>query len=99
MKVENNPISPLTSTKTEEMHSIDKKGRATDVNGVKGDRDKVELSGNARLLAKAAAVLEQTSEIPDEKIESLKRQIDDGTYQIPIENLAGTIMKRFFQGK
>ncbi|MCB9134638.1 MAG: flagellar biosynthesis anti-sigma factor FlgM [Anaerolineales bacterium] len=59
--------------------------------------DHAALSEEARLLSRARQVLEETSDVREEKVTALRQQVQDGTYQVPLEKLANLLVKRLSQ--
>jgi flagellar biosynthesis anti-sigma factor FlgM len=59
------------------------------------ERDEAELSDLARVMGKIHPYLEENPEIRTELIEELKTKIEDGSYNIPIEE----IVNRMISGK
>lgn len=100
MKIENNNnLSPLSTNKADDLRSVDRKYHSADVSSVGGSKDRVEFSDRGRLLAKAASALDQTPDAKNERVEALRQQIDQGTYTVPIEDLAKAMIKRLFVPK
>jgi negative regulator of flagellin synthesis FlgM len=54
--------------------------------------DKVDLSSTSRDVQKMKEILEQTPPMRMEMIESLKRQIDEGTYQVDARDIADKML-------
>ncbi|MBI4793363.1 MAG: flagellar biosynthesis anti-sigma factor FlgM [Deltaproteobacteria bacterium] len=54
--------------------------------------DKVDLSSTSRDVQKMKEILEQTPPMRMEMIESLKKQIDEGTYRIDARDIADKMM-------
>lgn len=50
--------------------------------------DKVELSSDAELVSAAQQAIANTPDIREEKVEALRRQIADGSYKVPAEQVA-----------
>lgn len=95
MKVSNKDTVDLQSTgrssraKRAEAAAIEAKAKDTsDVNAARGDSSKVELSSDAKVLAKGIDAA-KSAEISDkEKIASIKQRIKDGTYNPDLGEVA-----------
>jgi len=88
MKIENSGIQNVSPKKTDGIRSTDKKKASVDARPSILGKDHAEVTENARLLAKARASLENSSESEDARLNDLKQQIQDGSYQVPFEELA-----------
>ena len=55
--------------------------------------DQVRLSGRAKELAELKQVIQQMPEIRTEKVEALKKSIQDGTYTMDSFKIAGKILE------
>jgi negative regulator of flagellin synthesis FlgM len=73
-----------------------KKNRKTEVgpegSGLSGS-DKVDLSSSSRDVQKMKEILDQTPLMRMEMIESLKKQIDEGTYRVDARDIADKMME------
>ncbi|MBI5557530.1 MAG: flagellar biosynthesis anti-sigma factor FlgM [Deltaproteobacteria bacterium] len=73
-----------------------KKNRKTEVGlegpGLSGS-DKVDLSSSSRDVQKMKEILDQTPLMRMEMIESLKKQIDEGTYRVDARDIADKMME------
>ena len=96
MKIENNGMTPITPKRTEASQGVDRKDTKGEVSAASGNKDRAELSENARLLAKARASLEELSEVERERVERLREQIESGTYTVPVEDLAKRLVSRLY---
>jgi len=54
--------------------------------------DSVEISERARELARAKQAVEAAADIRTDKVAALKKQIADGTYNVPAEALADKLL-------
>ena len=61
--------------------------RSTSVGG-----DRVELSSGSREVMKMQEILQETPEIRQDKVDDLKRQIEEGTYQVDSHKVADKMM-------
>jgi flagellar biosynthesis anti-sigma factor FlgM len=93
MKVQNNPINPLVPQKPEGPHPVNKGNRADEVSGATGT-DRAELSEQAKLLSKASQTLNETPEVRSNLVNDIKYQVDSGTYEIPLAELARRLFKK-----
>ena len=56
--------------------------------------DHAALSEQARLLSKARQALEETPDTRADKVATLRQQVQDGTYQVPLEKLASLLVQQ-----
>lgn len=54
--------------------------------------DKVELSADAELISAAQQVIAGTPEIREDKVEALRKQIADGSYSVPAQEVADKML-------
>jgi flagellar biosynthesis anti-sigma factor FlgM len=95
--VDNNGISPLTPKKAESAYRADRKQASS--NAVSGgeQRDKAEVSENARVLASARAAMDKTSQVENEqRLAEIRKQISNGDYKIQVEAIARRLMTGVF---
>ncbi len=59
--------------------------------GIPGD--KVEISSQSRDLKKIHDILEQSPDIRSEKVEALKKAVEEGRYRIKAEDIAAKMVK------
>ncbi len=99
MKIDNNGTAPISPKRTEGVNATGKKypvpGSPTSISG----KDRAEVTGSARMLAKARAALENaglesSDEVENDRIEMLRQQVQNGNYQIPVEDLARRLIAR-----
>jgi flagellar biosynthesis anti-sigma factor FlgM len=91
MKIENNPTSKISQSITESVSSIEKaqQQKSTSAPAARTtEKDHAILSDQAQLLSKALAKMEGTPEVRMEKVESLRKEILDGQYQVNYDELA-----------
>jgi flagellar biosynthesis anti-sigma factor FlgM len=96
MKIENNGIPPLTAKPTEAANLVDKKEDLKDVDSVRSGQDTMEMSENARLLAKARAALGNVEDTDSERLALIKRQIESGDYTVQVSDLARKLVAKFY---
>jgi flagellar biosynthesis anti-sigma factor FlgM len=90
MKIEHNKISQLNRLISE---TIDKK-RFQNTQGyqnIKGELDGTSISKEGQFLAKVMQKLQSSPDIRADKIEEIRQQIVDGTYEYNFEELARKI--------
>jgi flagellar biosynthesis anti-sigma factor FlgM len=97
--IENNPISSYSTKPAEQLQSAEMKAHTTSSQSVEKDHDKVELSNEAKLLSKASSALDNSSEVRNEKVEEITKQVQDGIYQVPVNKLADAILERLYSNK
>ena len=96
MKIENTNLSPLSSKPTESAKRVEKKDSLKDVRSARAGQDKVEMSEDARLLAKARAALGSAEKVNEEKIVALRGQIQSGDYTVQVHELARKLAAKFY---
>ena len=62
-------------------------------NTAKADGDSVKLSQQARLLMEASREAQSAPDVRQDKVEALRRQIADGTYQVDSRLLAENLIR------
>jgi flagellar biosynthesis anti-sigma factor FlgM len=96
MKIENTGLQPLSTKQTQNTDAIERKGEPNETTSVRAKQDKVEMSKNARLLAKAHAALSNTENTESERVALLKQKIESGNYTIKFGDLAQKLMEKLF---
>ncbi len=96
MKIENTGIQPLSTKKAENTTPIEKREELSETGSVRTGKDKVEMSENARLLAKARATLSDTESADAERLALLKQQVESGDYTIQVGELARKLLAKLF---
>ena len=66
---------------------------------VKAGEDSVDLSQSAKDLKLAQAALRDLPDIRSEKVSQLKQQIEEGTYEIKPEKIAGKMIEETLRNK
>jgi len=95
MKIENNSINPLATPKADGSSPVEKTSRQKETTAaVRVNRDSAEVSERGRLLAKARVSMEEASEVENKRVNELQKQVQDGIYQIPLEQLAKNMIGR-----
>lgn len=61
--------------------------------------DTIEISEQARELARARQAVEDTSEVRLEKVAQIKQRVEDGTYSVPVELLAQKLLDGWSNGR
>jgi negative regulator of flagellin synthesis FlgM len=54
--------------------------------------DTIEISEQARELARAQQAVESAADVRSERVAQIKQRVEDGTYSVPIELLAQRLM-------
>ncbi len=97
MKIENSNLSPLSSKHTESARRAEKKESSKNTPVVRAGQDKVEMSEDARLLAKARLALNSVNdEQDDERISALREKIESGDYTIRVTELARKLAAKLY---
>jgi len=90
MKIENTNLNPIApQQKPEGVQPAGNKGTQAVSSPSK---DRAELSDQARLLAKARLAAHETSDVRTDKVQELKQRVNDGTYTIPLQELAAKLL-------
>ena len=92
MKIENNIMLPLSAKPAEVANPVEKKEDLNEAASVRSGQDRVEMSDNARLLAKARTALGNVEETDSERLVMLKDQIASGDYTIKVSELARKLL-------
>jgi flagellar biosynthesis anti-sigma factor FlgM len=96
MRIENNGIQPLSTKQTQAPNPVEKREGQNGVHSVNAGQDKVEMSENARLLAKARIALENADETDAERLAMLKQQIESGDYTVRVSDLARKLLAKIY---
>ena len=95
MKIQNSSLVPLSTKPTENTGQVDKKEELSETSSARSGQDSVEMSENARLLAKARTALGNVGETNSGQLLKLKDQIMSGDYTVQIRELATKLAARF----
>lgn len=79
-----------TDNKIQKSSSVAAESAVRKSSAVAGDR--VELSSGSRDVLKMQEILQETPEVRKEKVDELKRQIEEGTYQVDSHQVADKMM-------
>lgn len=96
MKIENTSLSPLSSKPAESSQRVEKKDSLKGVHAIHLGQDKVEMSEDARLLAKAHTALNNVQDQDAEKLAALRGKIESGDYTVQITELARKLAARLY---
>jgi anti-sigma28 factor (negative regulator of flagellin synthesis) len=97
MKIENSSLSPLSSKPTESAKRIEKKEASRNMQAVRSGQDKVEMSEDARLLAKAHLELNTVNDGADhERLSALRERVESGDYTIQVTELARKLAAKLY---
>ncbi len=95
MKVEHSQNNRIVQKQAENTAAVERQQRAQE--NERADRaihkDQASLSERARLLSKARLSLQETPDVRTERVFALREQIQAGTYQVPVEQLASLFLK------
>jgi negative regulator of flagellin synthesis FlgM len=76
--------------------SLADKNQAASANGASfSPVDRVELSTSSRLIQKIQEAAQAAPDVRAEKVAALKKQVENGTYQVSSEDIAGKMLKNF----
>ncbi len=62
-----------------------------------GEKDSVQISATAKDFQAVLAEVKKSDEIRTDKVEELKKQMKEGTYDVSNKEVADKIIERFFQ--
>lgn len=95
MKVENSQNNRIVQKQTEGMSAIERNARSSENERADKltNKDHASLSERAKILAKARIKLEEQPQTRTDKVNELRDQIQNGLYQIPVEQLASLFLK------
>lgn len=96
MKIEPTGLQPLSTKSTENANPIERREELNEVDSARSGQDKVEMSENARLLAKARAALGNTDEVESQRLAMLKQQVESGDYTVQVGELARKLLAKLF---
>ncbi|MGB9521833.1 MAG: flagellar biosynthesis anti-sigma factor FlgM, partial [Anaerolineales bacterium] len=87
----------ILQKQTEGMNSVEHNPKTTDNERLErlGNKDQASLSERAKILAKAYTTFQDQTDIRSEKVDALREAINNGNYQIPVEQLAAIFVKGF----
>jgi len=95
MKVEHSQNNRIVQKQAEENSAAIERQRAQENNAAEraANKDQASLSERARLLSKARLSLQEIPDVRSERVSALREQIQAGTYQVPVEQLAAIFLK------
>ena len=93
MKIENNQTQSVAFRKTEQAQAAGR-SEGTQHAGKTSQRDRAELSESARLFASARAAYDTVPGASEEKLAELRDAVQNGTYSVPVQDLARAIAAR-----
>ena len=96
MKIENNNMLPLSAKPPEVAKPVEKKDELNEADSVRSGQDRVEMSENARLLAKARTALGNVEETNSDYLLMLKNQIASGDYTVQVSDLARKLVATLY---
>jgi flagellar biosynthesis anti-sigma factor FlgM len=96
MKIENTSMSPLSAKPADQAKRVEKKDNLKETKSVRAGQDKVEMSEDARLLAKARAALGNVDDSDTEKLAALKSKIESGDYTVQVTELARKLAAKLY---
>jgi flagellar biosynthesis anti-sigma factor FlgM len=96
MKIENTNLLPLSAKPAEAATQIEKKDDHNEAASVRSGQDRVEMSENARLLAKARTALGNVEETNSDLLVTLKNQISSGDYTVRVSDLARRLVAALY---
>lgn len=96
MRIENTNLTPLSAKPAESATPVERREALSETESVRTGRDKVEMSENARLLAKARTALGNVEETESERLALLKQQVESGDYTVQVGELARKLMAKIF---
>ena len=91
MKIEQQPLNPLQTNRTEAAQQSEKQ-RQVEKQAVEPQRDRADVSEKAKLLAKARLEMDKSATTDPKKVEDLKEKVEQGKYEIPYDKLASKML-------
>ena len=90
MKIENNGSQGISRAQRNDAQAVEaaRAAQARPAAKPESKSDRLELSDQAQMLAKARKTLDAQPEIRQEKVQALRASVENGTYQVPIAQLA-----------
>lgn len=98
MKIDNSGINPTQNSRSNATKSVDdnaKTKRKGEYKAQYANKDEAAVSDMARLLAKTNQTLQSIPEQRTKLVEDIRQKMLDGTYEIPIGELAQRLLPRF----
>jgi len=96
MRIENTSLQPLSAKPAETATPIERRDDVGETESARTGQDRVEMSENARLLAKARAALGSAEDVNSERVALLKQQVESGDYTIQVGELARKLLAKVF---
>jgi len=93
MKIQGNR-PPEKQDITSQVQNVGKQGQAGGKGSVEqvSKADRVDLSGKAKEMAELRNVIDQLPEIRTDKVQSIEKAINDGTYKIDAKKIANKMV-------
>jgi len=92
-------INPLSTSRTQQGtgpqqvgQDASEHGRGESVSGAARRGDALDVSNRGRVVAQAAQIVATTPDVRADKVEALKAAIQDGTYSVDAEAIAGRLL-------
>jgi flagellar biosynthesis anti-sigma factor FlgM len=90
--IDNKGLQQLYGTESESTRGVDRTGRGSASQAAKSKsltgKDEASVSENARLLARAAAELNNTPDVRAELVARYRQEVESGSYQVQYDHLA-----------
>lgn len=94
MRVNDLAQSPIGPTPASGMRGVGNSRPGGNAESASSGGDEVSLSERARLLHKAKAALSaRQEEVRAAVLEAVRRQLDEGSYEVPLDELAARLLK------
>ncbi len=95
MKIEGSrpPESQDIQLRTQKLDKQEVAANSNDNSQKTAQSDQVHLSGRAKEIAELKQVIQQMPEIRTDKVESLRKSIQEGTYKVDSFQVAGKILE------
>ena len=97
MKISNNQMDQILSLYAQQSKVTGAKNKTTDANATAkpaGKRDELVLSDRAREIQLAMKAAKASPDIREERVQTIKAQIQSGTYSVPAEDVARMMINR-----
>jgi flagellar biosynthesis anti-sigma factor FlgM len=93
MKITNHNLNQISAAKPEATSPSDKTSQSSDTGAVE-KRDRAVLSEQARIMLNAKSRLGEISTQDSERLETLRKAVETGNYEVPVDKLAHILASR-----
>ena len=95
MKISMQEVGRILQTQSVSGYDNRPSGNAAGVTGAGyAPAAEVEISANAQVVRQAASYVEDAPDVREDVVQALKAQVDNGTYNVPSEDIADLMIRR-----